>query len=42
MSPTRILVIEDADALRKDVLEMLYYEGYEVFGASDGVKGVAL
>jgi DNA-binding response OmpR family regulator len=42
MSPTRILVIEDADALRKDVLEMLYYEGYEVFGASNGVEGVTL
>jgi signal transduction histidine kinase len=42
MSPTRILVIEDADALRKDVLEMLYYEGYEVYGASNGIEGVAL
>lgn len=37
---TKILVIEDADALRKDVLEMLVYEGFEVEGASDGVEGV--
>jgi len=39
-TPTRILVIEDADALRKDIIEMLTFEGFEVTGASDGLEGV--
>lgn len=36
----RILVIEDAEELRNDILEMLSFEGYEVFGAEDGQVGV--
>ena len=39
-TPTKILVIEDADALRKDIIEMLTFEGFEVSGASDGLEGV--
>ncbi len=38
--PTKILIIEDADALRNDIMEMLRYEGYDVYGAADGVDGV--
>lgn len=37
---TKILVIEDAHALRKDILEMLSFEGYDVRGAENGVLGV--
>jgi two-component system, sensor histidine kinase and response regulator len=37
---TKILVIEDAHALRKDILEMLSFEGYDVRGAENGVVGV--
>ncbi|MBZ0288418.1 MAG: response regulator [Anaerolineae bacterium] len=37
---TKILVIEDAHALRKDIIEMLGFEGYEVRGAENGVLGV--
>src|SRR5688572_18958649 len=36
----RILVIEDAHSLRRDILEMLTFEGYEVAGAEDGLVGV--
>lgn len=36
----RILVIEDAYALRKDIVEMLQFEGFEVFGAENGQLGV--
>lgn len=36
----KILVIEDADALRKDIMEMLTFEGFEVFGAGNGVQGL--
>jgi two-component system sensor histidine kinase/response regulator len=39
-TPTKILVIEDADALRNDIIEMLTFEGFEVSGASDGLEGV--
>lgn len=37
---TKILVIEDAHALRKDILEMLSFEGFDVRGAENGVLGV--
>lgn len=37
---TKILVIEDADPLRNDILEMLSYEGFEVMGAENGLVGV--
>jgi DNA-binding response OmpR family regulator len=37
---TRILVIEDAQPLRKDIVEMLTFEGFEVIGAENGIAGV--
>lgn len=36
----RILVIEDASSLRKDIIDMLGFEGFEAFGAADGLEGV--
>ncbi len=36
---TKILVIEDADTLRNDVVEMLSFEGYTVFSAENGQIG---
>jgi signal transduction histidine kinase len=36
----KILVIEDAQSLRRDILEMLSFEGYNVTGAEDGIAGV--
>jgi len=38
--PKRILVIEDAHSLRRDIVEMLGFEGYEVFDAENGKRGV--
>jgi signal transduction histidine kinase len=38
----KILVIEDADALRKDILETLVYEGFDAQGAVDGLEGVRI
>ncbi len=37
---TKILVIEDADPLRNDIMDILSFEGYEVLGAENGVVGV--
>lgn len=39
---TKILVIEDAEPLRNDIIEMLTFEGFEVLGAENGVIGVEL
>jgi signal transduction histidine kinase len=36
----KILVVEDAQSLRKDILEMLGFEGYDAFGAENGLVGV--
>jgi two-component system, sensor histidine kinase and response regulator len=36
----KILVVEDAQALRRDIVEMLSYEGYDVEGAENGLVGV--
>jgi len=36
----KILVIEDADPLRNDIMEMLSYEKFDVKGAENGVVGV--
>ena len=36
----KILVIEDAQSLRRDILEMLSFEGYDVVGAEDCLVGV--
>lgn len=38
----KILVIEDAQSLRKDILEMLGFEGYEAEGAENGIVGVQM
>lgn len=37
---TKILVVEDADALRRDIIEMLNFEHFDVRGASNGREGV--
>lgn len=37
---TKILLIEDEMVMREEILEWLKLEGYEVFGAEDGIKGV--
>jgi CheY-like chemotaxis protein len=37
---TKILVIEDNNDLREDVVEMLELEGYETYGAENGIEGV--
>ncbi|MGQ9889712.1 MAG: hybrid sensor histidine kinase/response regulator [Aggregatilineales bacterium] len=37
----RILVIEDEYSLRRDIMEMLAFEGYEVDGAENGAAGIA-
>jgi DNA-binding response OmpR family regulator len=37
---TRILIIEDEDVIRQNVLEMLEYEGFETSGAADGLAGL--
>lgn len=36
----KILVVEDAPSLRKDVLEMLGFEGFDAIGAENGLVGV--
>ncbi|MEQ8675391.1 MAG: response regulator [Aggregatilineales bacterium] len=37
---SKILVIEDADALRNDIIEMLTFEGFSVEGVENGLLGV--
>lgn len=37
---SRVLVIEDEDPLRSDILETLHYEGFEGHGAENGLVGV--
>lgn len=41
MSPARILVVDDNDALRENLAEALELEGYEVAVASDGEGALA-
>jgi two-component system, sensor histidine kinase and response regulator len=36
----KILVIEDEHSLRKDIMEMLSFEGYSLLGAENGVVGI--
>ena len=36
----KILVVEDAQSLRKDILEMLGFEGFNAIGAENGLMGV--
>lgn len=36
----KILVIEDEHSLRRDIIDMLSFEGHEVSGAENGVAGV--
>jgi CheY-like chemotaxis protein len=38
----KILVIEDEHLLRREILTMLGFEGFEPIGAEDGVMGVQL
>jgi two-component system sensor histidine kinase/response regulator len=38
----KILIIEDEEDIRSDVLKMLKYEGFEAFGAENGRIGVQL
>lgn len=37
---TTILVIEDVEALREEIMETLSYEGFDVLGAENGLVGV--
>lgn len=37
---TKILLIEDEMVMREEILEWLKLEGYEAFGAEDGMKGI--
>ncbi|MGQ9850746.1 MAG: hybrid sensor histidine kinase/response regulator [Aggregatilineaceae bacterium] len=37
---TKILVIEDEESVRENILEILGFEGFEVQGAADGREGV--
>jgi CheY-like chemotaxis protein/anti-sigma regulatory factor (Ser/Thr protein kinase) len=37
---TKILIIEDEHALRKDIMEMLSFEGYTLLGAENGLVGI--
>lgn len=37
-----ILVIEDSDDLRTDVIEMLKIEGYVMYGAENGITGIEM
>ncbi|MBD2152200.1 EAL domain-containing protein [Pseudanabaena sp. FACHB-1277] len=39
---TTILVIEDVEALREEIMETLSYEGFDVLGAQNGVIGVQI
>ncbi len=32
-TPKKILVVEDEESLRKDIIDMLSFEGFEVTGA---------
>lgn len=36
----KILVVEDEQSLRKDIIEMLSYEGFDVVGAENGRVGI--
>jgi CheY-like chemotaxis protein len=39
---TKILVIDDDDAVRENLVELLTMEGYEVIAAEDGAAGITL
>jgi CheY-like chemotaxis protein len=36
----KILIIEDTAALLDDLMDLLFFEGFEVMGAEDGVVGL--
>ncbi len=38
----KILVVEDSTALRKDIVEMLTFEGFDVLGAENGLIGIQI
>ena len=39
-TPKKILVVEDEESLRKDIIDMLSFEGFEVAGAENGRVGI--
>jgi diguanylate cyclase (GGDEF)-like protein len=39
---TTILVIEDVESLREEIMETLSYEGFDVLGAENGIIGVQI
>jgi two-component system sensor histidine kinase/response regulator len=41
-SVTKILIIEDVESLRNDIIEMLQFEGFNVKGAENGLIGVSV
>jgi signal transduction histidine kinase len=38
----KILVIEDETGLRQEIVDVLYFEGYDAIGAADGQEGIEL
>lgn len=42
MTKAKVLVIEDADPLRKDIMEMLRFEDFLAFGAANGLEGIEI
>jgi len=42
METERILVIEDENFIRDNVLELLQLQGYEVRGAANGIEGIEI
>jgi len=40
--PTTILLIEDEEQIRKNLLEILHLKGYQVEAAADGLQGITL
>ncbi len=41
MTENKILVIEDENPLREEIIETLQFEGFSVVGAQNGIEGVA-
>lgn len=41
-NPKKILVVEDEEAMRTALSDMIGFEGFTILGAKDGVEGLAL